>query len=601
MATVPYYVDGYFRAAREISAIPNVDLQFRNAQNPDIYARTLERSFRVEPSSFDPRSAARTTFSNYVRSSTTFSSPWTAIGVPSHTPSFYNGIVPLDLIADPSGAATNYFSQPLPTLPVGGTWKVQFLVKRASIPGVAQVRLWDSTASAYRFAVRVDTRESGSPVVTAQFGSVDEVVATGVDEIYLVIGSTTSGVVGANSNFIEALAAAPAEAAANVIIGGFGMDTVAAPYIPTTSATRTVTVPDCDYLANGRASKMRSPFHFLVSESNLSVENENAATFKRIYANVPGVQTRSISRSLSKPSPRNNYGSFSGLSIVRFTDGVQVSGSGALIGNCFYNPADQKLYAPMKAVSSYVKNVASGGTFTISFNGGTSSADNYNGFSFIGYVQGMPETSAAGLGTFGGGNTLATGSAGSRIQLSWGSGTTSLPFTLNAGGLTLASGIFTTFTQKLSLNLQRMYLCDPVVIGAHGFDAAKAIVAVTSGGAAYVFEPGEWGIFDSNNILLPSVTDTSTAWVYVGQYKQLYNPGTVAVRMTETTQFYLPGYSVGIATDADIPLPSQLTNDVDFFTALAAGGVHSYDFDAPSQHMGPILKLTTRYLNMANV
>lgn len=89
---------------------------------------------------------------------------------------------------------------------------------------------------------------------------------------------------------------------------------------------------------------------------------------------------------------------------------------------------------------------------------------------------------------------------------------------------------------------------------------------------------GAWTITDATHITLTGL-DVSTAALQVSQFARNYTSGNDRIRTRNTTTFYLPGISAGIATPNDIPLPDPATNDGVLLALIAssATGYQTYD------------------------
>ncbi|NBW14598.1 MAG: hypothetical protein EBR82_42025 [Caulobacteraceae bacterium] len=87
------------------------------------------------------------------------------------------------------------------------------------------------------------------------------------------------------------------------------------------------------------------------------------------------------------------------------------------------------------------------------------------------------------------------------------------------------------------------------------------------------------------------------------EYFRAYTAGTDRVGTRNTQKFYLPTVTSGIATAADIPIPSTLLNDADFIASVIANtsGYQTYDATELATWRGPIYTQTLTDINMADV
>lgn len=108
---------------------------------------------------------------------------------------------------------------------------------------------------------------------------------------------------------------------------------------------------------------------------------------------------------------------------------------------------------------------------------------------------------------------------------------------------------------------------------AHGIVAADNIVVIFSDGTSASVTTGKFTVPDANRIAFQNnagdAFSSSLQIVAVGKATgQGYAAGVVLVRITRETTFYLPGVSPGITTVADIPLPTYQGDPASLLEAI---------------------------------
>lgn len=140
---------------------------------------------------------------------------------------------------------------------------------------------------------------------------------------------------------------------------------------------------------------------------------------------------------------------------------------------------------------------------------------------------------------------------------------------------------------------------------AHGITAGGTIYV--KGGSTYYTAITAYTVPDVNTIrLLISPGDSYAAAgtiTEVGQRtKEAYEPGVATVPSNRVTDYYLPGVTPGIATDADIPRPADQSGDAAFFEAVFAGsGTVNWEVGQLAVYRGPIRSLTKTTLLASDV
>lgn len=140
---------------------------------------------------------------------------------------------------------------------------------------------------------------------------------------------------------------------------------------------------------------------------------------------------------------------------------------------------------------------------------------------------------------------------------------------------------------------------------SHGLAGTETIIVTGGSGfsARYVvFASGTYTVVNANTIRLTGV-NYGTLGINAAKYYRAYTPGTDRVGTRNTQKFYLPSVTPGIATAADIPIPSTLLNDSDFIASVIANtsGYQTYDANELGTWRGPIYTQTLTDINMADV
>jgi hypothetical protein len=114
----------------------------------------------------------------------------------------------------------------------------------------------------------------------------------------------------------------------------------------------------------------------------------------------------------------------------------------------------------------------------------------------------------------------------------------------------------------------------------HSLTNGQAIVMI--GGSnisvaafAQQWDGSQWSYINANAINGPNAFDANYMGLQVyltGYSRGSFGSGSRYLRCRRVTDFYLPGITPGITTEADIPLPSDQSNSSEFIDALLAGG-----------------------------
>jgi hypothetical protein len=144
-------------------------------------------------------------------------------------------------------------------------------------------------------------------------------------------------------------------------------------------------------------------------------------------------------------------------------------------------------------------------------------------------------------------------------------------------GLTPATDISVTKTdvdntgKGQTIKLMASSSIRTVFAQAHGITGGSSVFAYAA--PTYFTAITNYTVVDENLVnLVPRASDSwaiaTTITQIGGLTKENYTPGTKRVRCTKTTAYYLPGYTEGISTAADIPIPTDQSSDADLLAAI---------------------------------
>jgi hypothetical protein len=320
----------------------------------------------------------------------------------------------------------------------------------------------------------------------------------------------------------------------------------------------------------------------------------------RRYARIPGNQIRYPgSRYITFPRPVNRYGTGDYLTATDL-EFSQALGQGYYQAGAIWTSVDRRLYQA-KAITATTPGRATAGTFTLTYGASTTAALNYNDSAgtIKTALDGLASATSDGI-TFTVTNDLST------VGRLWIITTlTSVPsgwpkkVTMTATGLTVTTSK-NPVTSYQSSTSQFIYLPDHHTISSHGFDTGQRLAMVVKSNVVTALPSGSWGSVDANTIWTPTAGATGVA--YAGDYKRLYQPGSILVRTRVLETFALPGVTEGISTPADIAVPDGCQDPEVLFPALVgASGWQPYDPDGPAPWFGYIHRLGMTYINLDDV
>ena len=136
-----------------------------------------------------------------------------------------------------------------------------------------------------------------------------------------------------------------------------------------------------------------------------------------------------------------------------------------------------------------------------------------------------------------------------------------------------------------------------VFAASHGIVSGDTVYIRAT--TAYYFGITNFTVNDSNTVQL--VVPASAAWASVSSITQIgrrskagYKPGLANIRATNTTDYYLPGYTPGISSAADIPLATPQSDGDAFLQGVFAGtGNINYRVGELAFYAAPIIQQNT--------
>jgi hypothetical protein len=201
-------------------------------------------------------------------------------------------------------------------------------------------------------------------------------------------------------------------------------------------------------------------------------------------------------------------------------------------------------------------------------------------------------------------------SANGYVALTLSVGTTTSPVTMNAASITPA-GASKAYTTVVTTLVQYIYIAARATITAHGFNGSLNLIVPNDATETHIFSipPAQWAVIDANTIAYnwglrwPTSQQVGYSAAYAGQYSRDYTPGSDRVRTKKTKTYYLPGMTLGVNSETDIPVPDPLTNDAAFLSQVVAvtSGFLAYDANPLGFYKGPIYEQEVIAIDMANV
>ena len=321
---------------------------------------------------------------------------------------------------------------------------------------------------------------------------------------------------------------------------------------------------------------------YLMLESVPEIQQGRLATFFRVYGTVPSSQVDYLTMPLNKPDPWQvmswalRTGTFSYQVYYPDKDSTSTWGNpSGYTGPKQYAVAFSSTidFAPdgyiyrYQSCSTPTLTVATGGTFTLTYNGSTTAAIAYNASSVTieGAINALASVVSEGL-TFAAANNLNSAGVGI-LTLTATVGTPGYRFTASSSITPTAAS--TLHIWKKSATVQIVAIATRLALTAHGFDTTKRLYLSRNNGYSYALLSGFWSAPDANTL---AWYETSPATITgVGQPLRAYTPGNARVRVRTTQSFN--------RTVGNLSLVSPKTADVDLLTLAAATATGYQDYD----------------------
>lgn len=259
------------------------------------------------------------------------------------------------------------------------------------------------------------------------------------------------------------------------------------------------------------------------------------------------------------------------------------------------------------------------GTFTLTFNGSTTSSITIQGLSGKATMETDTENAlnaATAVGNVGGvddvtiaGTYVSNDPVRLEIRMTF---SANPEITVDASSLTPApasSQVSTTgvYNEDQSFELISGTATRTVSAAAHGISDSSEIVLKTNTNAYYT--TANYSVVGPNDVdLTGGPTDaymnTTAAYTIIGGLTRAnYTPGPVTVPARIQSDFYLPGVTPNIATFADIPVIEEQSTDTELMEAIFAGtGDINYSVDSLERWNGwPIYRQSYTVINAADI
>lgn len=340
---------------------------------------------------------------------------------------------------------------------------------------------------------------------------------------------------------------------------------------------------------------------YLVGESDPAPIIGNLLQFTRTWSMIPQQQTVPLSTAITRPDPPTlaTYDVYHD-GLLALAGGGRLYSSSYLLDNS--SGAYYDVFGTIKTTSASAPTPATSGTWIFTYRSSSVTLNWNDPYSTIQTaINGMASVVADGITVTVAGNLFTAGGGGVGITLTAGNWD-AFPPSVNASGLGPAKAqIVDGFRSSASLwvfNTRNV-----LVVPSHGYSNTGQSIAVRSS-YLFVVSSAYWSVYDSNTILVgagqsgygPSITAAAI-------YTRRYAPGaSTGVRCVNTTNFYLPGVTPGIATSADIPVVANQSDIYSFLNAVFSNtGTINYSVGEIKPWMWPILSQVVVIINASDV
>jgi len=595
MPTQPtFYNDGQWTAGFQVGADKPIWPLLNEVSPPNTYSKITELNYRILPASYAPLIGARTTYTNYLLQSQTFTTTWTSTNA---TPTAAgranpdNGVVDMFKVLETVTNAEHYVTQTYAF--TAGNYVFSFFVAGGLGRDYVYAKVNDGASNFTCFfnisAGTVGTASGGTGSILA--------MPDGSYRCSIVCTVAT----GSGAVFIQSASDASTISYAGDITKGFyvwgaqlQLASSVGPYISTTTVSRSISSPS--WLPS------IDTFAYLAYESDISIDQLQRASFSRRYARIPSTQyIYEGSQYLPLPTIPSGAGSAFAIQVnTPFTvlDAGILGTAGAFSDSIYYTQdLAPEIYAGYlygssgffvkESVSAVVVGYATAGTFTLTYKTSTSAGIAYNASSATiqSTLNALADVVADGISftcTGGTANPL-TDTNGGNFTLTRSVETAAVsPVTMNSSGLTVTTNN-TSYRGVLEPATETYCLTDTFTVTGHGFSASNRLIYGADSFLIYrLAAPGSWAVIDANTIGVPT-SGQSLAYEFAGSNGAGYSGGTALIRTRVKRDFYLPGVTAGITTPADIqPEIGLQQNSMALLNAVGAGGgFQTYQSNGP--------------------
>lgn len=588
MSTV--YTDGTFTTARQ-NGPRRISYPFINAPIPDGYAIDYERDMVVLAANFSPTVNARTNYTNSQQQSNVFtnSSIWLK----------EDAVLTANVLANPwnGNVSVARVNENATTAPHGlqgsGTYPQLSLTSISAIVrgGLGRDWIYLVTVGEGGTEPRAFFNVTSGTVGTA-IGCTSKITALGNSFFWAQLDYTPS-----STGFFHVYASTGDNVVANyagdtakgfyIAQAQFTQGAATGPLILTTTVARTVTVPN---LESGETLQGLDPFAFAVEETPLTT-SRGSAEFKRSYSRVPSPQIVPSSKYFDRPVMDDvfiastawavSFDELQNFSWV-FTSRKTVSSVGAVtLGTTPIDAAAQPIAALTSDTFSVTDSASS--TQTLALNTAVSSI-----------YSTLASMTITGLSVTGGYDFLKVAWATNVKYISTSSQNVTVDGSVSSGSITfqqLRPAQTAADTQKPNQNPSlRTINCtghggvvgDKVVFWNGNKIVAKSIVMAVASADAFSVIAAD---VDGKDIVITDCGMSSDA-------AACYVNGPKVCTTRHTTSFYLPGYTLGIATYADIPTVTVYSDPVSWLGRIIAAptGFAAIEVSDVTQWKGAILQ-----------
>lgn len=356
--TLTPYVDGWWGGETETTVRPEPRFPFKaGVIRPDVYTRAYDREYVAYPGGFVPKIDRRTTWENVLKQSETLAdtAAWTLTNatVVEDEETAPDGEETMDAVKEL--AATGEHSIAQAATVTAAPWEFSIFAKAGLTRSFIRVAFTDSAAVVHSVFFDVAAGRVGT-----ESNATGKVINLGRGDICCVLRCTPAA--GAGTFKVNIAASGSSISYLGNVTNGMylwgaqaalGVD---APYIPTTDAARTISAPDRDPL---------DPMAYLIRELDPITTSSEMLKIRRTFSRIPRPQIQPNSQWVKKPELTGTFPQVLG-------DAIIIQPEAGVPRWIFYTNI------PITSDSGVPATTVTGGTFTLTFNGDTTSGIAYN-------------------------------------------------------------------------------------------------------------------------------------------------------------------------------------------------------------------------------